>query len=178
MGEGLLDRVPPHSDEAEVSVLGACMLDHEACGLALADLTPTEFYKTAHGKIFEAIVAVRERGGRADLVTVQAEIAQRKKLDSVGGPAYLREIEDAVPSSANVMQYIEIVREKAYRRQVIQACVGILTQVFDGSMSVDELMALDNPLENQFAPWEEQTLSDVLHGVMDYLEVGRRDEYL
>jgi len=138
--EGLLDRVPPHSQEAEISVLGACMLDYEAAGLAMEVLKPADFYKTAHARVFEAISKLYDQSERPDLVSVQNELTILKQLDAVGGPAYLREIIDAVPSSANVEQYSEIVREKALLRDLISASSRSLEEVFNSSLEARQVL--------------------------------------
>ncbi len=178
MDAGLLNRVPPNDRDAEISVLGACMCDNEACIFALADLSSADFYNSSHARIFEAIVAIHDKNGRVDVVTLQAELKQKKMLDVVGGPAYLREVQDLVPSSANIEQYIEIVRGMAYRRNVLMTCTRTIENVFNSSMTVEELAATPNPLEESSPPTKEQSLARVLHEVLDDIDAGKRDECL
>src|SRR5262249_10127110 len=87
--EGL---VPPQSIDAEHAVLGALLLDSEAVGRAVERLSGREFYRDAHRKIFLAIVALFNRGERADLVTVTEELKRRGDLETVGGPAYVAQL--------------------------------------------------------------------------------------
>ena len=138
--EGLLDRVPPHSEEAEIAVIGSCLIDHIATGLALEILKHTDFYKGANGKIFQVIESLYEESIKPDVVTVQAELETRKMLDSVGGAAYLREITDRVPSSANVEYYAEIVRSKALLRDLVTASAKNLEEIFDSGLDPREVL--------------------------------------
>ena len=138
--EGLLDRVPPHSPEAEIGILGSCLLDFEATGLVIEEVRPKDFYKAGNARIFEVITDLYDKGQKPDVVTVQEELVRLKLLDAVGGPAYLREITDQVPSSANVETYAEIVREKALLRDLIAASSKGLEDIFDSSLEPREVL--------------------------------------
>ncbi len=140
--EGLLDRVPPHSEEAEIAVLGAAMIDNIAAGLAVEELEPEDFYKGSHAKIFEVIAALYDSGEKADIIAVHEELSQRKLSDSVGGPGYLREITDQVPSSANVEYYCRIVKEKALLRDLIRTSSQTLEDIFRSSYDPREVLDL------------------------------------
>src|SRR2546423_1401364 len=84
--------LPPQTLEAERSVLAAMLLDHESIGRALELLEGTSFYRAAHQKVFDAIVALYNRNERSDLVTVAEELRKRGELDAAGGPPGLSEV--------------------------------------------------------------------------------------
>jgi replicative DNA helicase len=115
------DRVPPHSLEAEVSVLGAAMLSRTAAGEALEVLSGDDFYRNAHRTVFEAIQTLFAQGEPVDTVTITDWLARRDRLDEVGGAAALLDLTVAVPTAANAAHYAGIVREKALLRKLIDA---------------------------------------------------------
>ena len=115
------DRVPPHSLEAEVSVLGAALLSRTAAGEALEVLAADDFYRNAHRTVFEAIQTLFTQGEPVDTVTITDWLARRDRLDEVGGAAALLDLTVAVPTAANAAHYAGIVREKALLRRLIDA---------------------------------------------------------
>jgi replicative DNA helicase len=119
-------RVPPHSLEAEQSLLGAILLDNQAWERVALIVTPKDFYSGAHRKIYEQIELLIETGNPADVVTVSQALKDARILDQIGGPAYLGELAQNTPSSLNVKRYAELVREKATLRNVIRACSEVI----------------------------------------------------
>ncbi len=116
-GEGI--KTPPHSTEAEQSVLGGLMLDNRAWE-RLADLVVAEdFYRRDHQLIFRAIGELAERGQPCDAVTVSEFLEQRAELADAGGLAYLGQLAKDTPSAANIVAYAEIVRERSMLRSLI-----------------------------------------------------------
>jgi len=115
------DRVPPHSLEAEVSVLGSAMQSPTALGEALQHLHADDFYRSAHSTVFDAIHELNAVGSPVDPVTVLDWLRARGRLDEIGGPVALLELTEAVPTAANAAYYAEIVREKALLRRLIGA---------------------------------------------------------
>lgn len=113
--------MPPHSVDAERSVLGSMLLDTNALELALEQLRPEDFYLPAHETIFSCMRDIRNAGGAVDLVTLANELERHGKLDMAGGAAGLSELLGFVPTAANVQEYIGIVEEKSVRRQLIRA---------------------------------------------------------
>ncbi len=134
------DRVPPQSKEAEQSVLGSMIIDREAIFAAAELLVDSDFYSTAHQRIFAAIVALSEKGEPVDTITLTAELQKNKSLEEIGGSAYLVVLANAVPTAANVQYHAQIVREKAILRSLIQAATGIVTRSFDSPHNVDEFL--------------------------------------
>jgi replicative DNA helicase len=124
-------RVPPHSVEAEQSVLGGLLLDNSAWDRAADSVTDTDFYRYEHRLIFSAIKSLMEASKPADVITVHERLQSLNKAQDVGGIAYLNALAQSVPSAANLRRYAEIVRERAILRKLIEASDEIATQAFN-----------------------------------------------
>lgn len=123
--------MPPHSIEAESSVLGALLLDNGAwdrCGDLLAD---SDFYRYEHRLIFAAIGGLINANKAADVITVFERLRDDHKDEEVGGLAYLNSLAQYIPSAANIRRYAEIVREKAILRNLVTASDEIATAAFN-----------------------------------------------
>ncbi len=129
----LKDRIPPHNADAEVAALGAILLDPGALGEVLSFLRPDDFYKSSHGKVFEAIIALSDRGEEIDLITVTHELRARGQLEQVGGAAYVSGLTSNVPTSANVEYYARIVKESSVRRRLIRISHEVIASAYDDS---------------------------------------------
>jgi len=115
------NRLPPQDLEAEISVLGSLMLDKNAV-IKIADLlTEYDFYHPAHQKIYEAILSLFESGQPIDILTVSNELKGKKQFKEIGGSDYLADLVSHVPTSAHIVNYANIVREKRVRRDLINA---------------------------------------------------------
>lgn len=112
-------RVPPHSLEAESSVLGALLLDNTAWDRCGDMLTEKDFYRHEHREIFQVIGALVNAGKTADLVTVFERLQAAGKDEQIGGLSYLQSLAQYVPSASNLRRYAEIVRERALGRQLV-----------------------------------------------------------
>jgi replicative DNA helicase len=134
------DRLPPHSREAERSVLGSMLRDNRVIDDVLLLVRADNFYADAHQRIFQAIHALQDRQTPADLVTLAEELRQRGDLDDVGGYGYLAELWDAAPTAANATHYARIVRERALVRGVIHAGTEILRDAYDNVQPAEELV--------------------------------------
>ncbi len=139
--EVLGSRVPPHSEEAEIAVLGALMMDNRAIFKAVEVLEPDSFYDSRHRNIYETILQMMEKNITIDIVTLSEELYKNKKLDSVGGTYYLAEIDARTPTAANVDYYAKIVQERALKRKLIETAGKILNSAFDES--TDALEEID-----------------------------------
>ena len=102
-------RVPPHDLQAEESLLGAMMLSAGAIGDATGKVTASDFYKPAHGHMFDAIHTLYATGQPADAVTVADELRRAGLLDAIGGTAVLAQILSSTPATANAGRYAQIV---------------------------------------------------------------------
>ncbi|MDO9095113.1 MAG: replicative DNA helicase [Rubrivivax sp.] len=124
-------RVPPHSVEAEQSVLGGLLLDNLAWDRAAELLTDSDFYRYEHRLIFGAIAGLVQHSRPADVITVFEQLQSLGKADESGGLAYLNALAQSVPSAANMRRYAEIVRERAVLRKLIAASDEIATAAFN-----------------------------------------------
>ncbi len=138
-----VDRLPPHSMEAEQGVLGCALLSPAEClGQCIEKFKggAEVFYDLRHRTIYETLVEMFDAKEAMDLITVQQRLRDRKQLDAVGGLAYLSSLPDAVPSAANLEFYIAIVREKFLLRRVISTCTGAVSRAFEQEGEVDGLL--------------------------------------
>jgi replicative DNA helicase len=122
---------PPQALEAERSVLAAMLLDHEAVGRAVEMIESSAFYRVAHQRIFDAIIAIyNRREERADAITLAEELRKRGDLEAVGGPAAIAQILEYATTSANLEQHCRIVSSKAVLRALIKATGEIQQEAF------------------------------------------------
>ena len=113
-------RVPPHSVEAEESVLGAVLLDSDAANVAMEKLQSDDFYRPAHQAIFDAVLDLFNKNEPVDAVTVAEALRRAEMLERVGGLSYLTQLIDAVPATSNIEHYAAIVEEHALRRRLMR----------------------------------------------------------
>ena len=139
--ESLSGVVPPHSNEAEVSVLGAMLQDGTAVLRAMELLTADDFYSAEHQELFKVMTELNQAHSPIDLVTMHAELARRGTLEGVGGLEALMRILNAVPTTANAKAYIDIVREKSTLRKLIGACQKISAECYRQQNPVPDTMA-------------------------------------
>ncbi len=135
-----LRRVPPHSIEAEESVLGGVLIDNAALDHALELVMPADFYREAHRKIMQAILDLNERHEPVDLVTLADALRSRNELPDVGGAAYLAELAERVPTAANVGYYARIVKDKAILRSLIQTTAEIAARSYEAQADVESFL--------------------------------------
>jgi replicative DNA helicase len=134
------ERTLPHNLEAERSVLGAILAHNDAFNLAVQVITPADFYRDAHRRIFERMIALNERNHAIDFVTLKEELLRSNELEEVGGPAYVASLVDGVPRSANVEYYARIVKEKSTLRGLIHSANRIAAQAYDADRDADLLL--------------------------------------
>ena len=134
-------RVPPHSIEAEQSVLGGLLLDNSAWDRAGDLLTASDFYRYEHRAIYKAIGDLVAQTKPADVITVYEQLQSHGKAEECGGIAYLNALAQSVPSAANLRRYAEIVRERAVLRKLIEASDEIATNAFNpAGRSVSQIL--------------------------------------
>jgi replicative DNA helicase len=124
------ERALPHNLEAEKSVLGAILIHNEAFNHAAELIDSRDFFRDAHRRIFDKMVALSERNDPIDFVTLREELGRSGELEEVGGPAYIASLADGVPRSANVEHYARIVKEKATLRNLIHSANRILSEAY------------------------------------------------
>ncbi|WP_391206000.1 replicative DNA helicase [Psychrobacillus sp. L4] len=141
MSDPLLDRVPPHNQEAEQSVIGAIFLEPQALITAAEIIMPEDFFRVAHQKIFQTLLRLSDQGKAIDVVTVTEELSAKKELEDVGGISYISEIANAVPTAANIAHYAKIVEEKSILRRLIRVATSIVEDGFTREDEVEALLA-------------------------------------
>lgn len=133
-------KVPPQSLPAETSLLGAVLIDPEVLADISDKLKPGDFYDKRHTSIFKAMSRLFEQHKPVDLLTLTEELKKRDTLDSIGGPGYLTELTNTVPTAAHAESYAEIIVEKAMRRRLIHVSSEIAQMGFDEENNVQELL--------------------------------------
>ena len=131
---------PPQNIEAEASLLGAILIDNDAIVKIADTIHPIDFFDKRHQRIYEAIVALYERRQSIDILTLADQLKNNGMLDLVGGPSYLTELTNFVPTASHVEQYADIVAQKSLRRRLIQASQDIVGLGYDESKVLHELI--------------------------------------
>lgn len=141
MTTGLIqDKTQPFNIEAEISVLGSMLIDNETINLVTEILSTSNFYKTSHQHIFDAIINIYNKHNAVDLVILKDQLKKQSLLEKVGGAEYLMELEESVPIASNVEYYAKIVREKTIKRDLITATAKIQQEAYNDSLESDELL--------------------------------------
>jgi replicative DNA helicase len=138
-----VDRLPPHSPEAEQGVLGCVLLSPNECmGECIEKFKAGAevFYDLRHQTIFSTLVEMYDRREAIDVITLQQQLKNKQLLEEVGGITNLASLPDRVPSAANLSYYLDIVQEKYLLRKMIQTCTEVVGRVYDYEGEVDALM--------------------------------------
>ncbi len=133
-------RVPPNSNEAEMSVLGGILLSPDSFNKVSTILKPESFYKESHKLIYQAITELDDDGSPIDQITVTEKLKSKKQLEKVGGAYYVTELVESVPSAANIEYWAEIVKERAIYRALIIATNDIQKEAYKASESAEEVL--------------------------------------
>ncbi|MGM0857621.1 MAG: replicative DNA helicase [Pseudomonadota bacterium] len=169
-------KLPPHSLEAEQSVLGGLMLDNQAWDHISDRLVADDFYRYEHRLVFNVMIHMAESGQPLDVVTLSEALEDRDQLDTVGGLAFLAELARNTPSASNIRAYADIVRERATLRKLIRAA----NQIAEGAFApqgrpADELLNEAERLVFQIAEERPKTggpigMSDLLTKAVDRID--------
>ena len=138
-----VDRLPPHSPEAEQGVLGCVLLSPRECmGECIEKFKhgAEVFYDLRHQTVFNTLVEMYDTSEAIDVITLQQRLKNKQMLEAVGGIAYLAALPDTVPSSANLSYYLDIVQEKFLLRKMIHTCTEVVGRVYDYEGEVDALL--------------------------------------
>ncbi len=161
MGTAFLGRIPPHSNEAELSVLGGILLQNSALDVVAEILRPTDFYSEAHEIVYEAILQLRESSRPVDLIHLAETLKDRGQLDQVGGVSYLSGLLDHVPTAANIESHARLVSEKAAVRSCISAAIGILERGYSDYGEAETY--LDQAEQSVFEATRKRSQSRLVH---------------
>lgn len=140
--EAIMGRIPPHSIEAEQSVLGAMLKDKESINTALEIIKPEDFYKEANREIYEAMIILFNKNEPVDLITLSEELKRRGTLDNVGGVTYLANLSSSIATTANTKYYCKIVEEKSILRRLIKSSDEIMARAYEDTDEVNAIVEL------------------------------------
>lgn len=133
-------RIPPQNTEAEASLLGALLIDADAIVKVADAVSAIDFYEERHQRIYESIIHLYENHKPIDVLTLSDRLKNTGFLDLAGGPSYLTELTNFVPTAAHVEQYAEIVAQKSLRRRLIKASQDIVSLSFNEEQSLQQLI--------------------------------------
>ena len=180
MEEALLKRVMPHSVEAEQSVVGAMIMDRDAVTVASEMLTSEDFYQKQYGILFDAMTELYAEGKPIDLITLQNRLKEKDVPPEISSLEFVRDMITAVPTSANVKYYAEIVAEKAQLRRLIKVNEEIVTACYAGKDRVEDIMedterkifqVLQRKSNDEFVP-----IKEVVLNALDKIEAASRSK--
>jgi len=162
----ITEKLPPQNLEAEQSVLGALLIDKEAMVKISDVIRPADFYKSAHGLIFEAMLDLSESGNPIDILSLSNKLEENKKLSEVGGRSFLLSLAASVPSSAHIVHYANIVRKKSTFRGLINAS-GEITEM--GYAETDDVEQVLDKAEQKLFQVSQRSLKQNFSAVKDIL---------
>jgi replicative DNA helicase len=180
----LFDRQPPHSIEAEMSLLGSMILDPGVIPDVLAHIKgPEDFYKEAHAHIYRAVLDIYDARDTGDLVQIVDMLRDRNVLDLVGGPNYLVQLAESVPAAVNAPHFARIVAEKAKLRRLIDAAGNILYDAYhagelgpEGAREVlDRAEMAVFEIAQESTTSDPQSLAELLQIEVDRIMAAERD---
>lgn len=140
MDEAVLKRVLPHSIEAEQSVIGAMLMDKDAITVASEQITGEDFYGKQYGILFDAMVELNDEGKPVDLVTLQNRLKEKGVPPEIYSMEYIRDVMSAVPTSANIKYYANIVAEKSTLRRLIRVNEEIANHCYSQKDSLEAIL--------------------------------------
>lgn len=155
-----LDRLPPHSLEAEEAILGSLLIDPDAIYEVASFLRPEAFYRNKNRRVYEAILALSEGGNQLDLLTLADELRRREQLEGIGGEGFLISLINAVPTSVNARSYGRLVEAAALRRRMITAAGTIAELAYNEAENID--IVVDKAERALFSISEERTTRDLV----------------
>jgi len=133
-------RVPPHSEEAEKSVIGAALQSRKALNEVCEILDPDDFFRDYHRRIFDVLKTMNDNGTHADYVTVSEELKKRHELDLSGGTTYIASLPSAAPSTSGAYQYAKVVKDKSILRQLIKGAYQITADGYEDKAAAQEVL--------------------------------------
>ena len=140
MEETLIKRSMPNSLDAEQSVIGSMIMDKDAILTAMEMLTSDDFYHKQYGILFDAMIELYSKGLPVDLITLQNKLKEKEVPEEISSLSYVKELLDAVPTSANIKYYAKIVKDNSMRRRLIRLNEEIENECYAGKESIDTVM--------------------------------------
>ena len=150
-------RIPPQNVEAEQSLLGGILIDPEAVNKIVDVVSPEDFYRGDHKRLFELILDLYDRNDPIDIITVSSLARDKGVIEKIGGNTYLNTLVDSMPTSANIVQYAKMVREKSLLRRLMLAATQIVEKGYEVDVDVEDYMdvaeqAIFQIAEKKFRP--------------------------
>ena len=136
----LIEKMPPQNLEAETAVLGSMLLDKEAIARSIEQLDERSFYTESNRKIYQSILRLYDNNKAVDIVTLIEDLKKRGALDETGGPSYITELANSIPTAANVDHYAKIVKEKYLLRTLINTATTIASESYEPETEVEDLL--------------------------------------
>jgi replicative DNA helicase len=173
-------RIPPQNLEAEQSLLGCLLIDKDAVVRIADQVNIEDFYREAHGTIYETILDLFERHDPIDILSLGNRLEEKKLLQRIGGRAYLVELSNLVPTSAHIVHYGEIVQKKATLRRLLEAATHITQMGFSGEEDID--ITLDEAERKLFQVSEKFNkntfvpIRNILEGTFERIDELHRDK--
>lgn len=180
MEENVLKRILPHSVEAEQSVIGSMIMDREAIVVASELITGEDFYNKQYGILFETMVELNDAGSPVDLVTLQNRLKEKDVPPEVSSLEFVRDLITAVPTSANIKYYANIVAEKSTLRKLIRLNEEIANTCYAGKESLEYI--LDDTEKRVFQLVQKRTTDDfvpvrqIVMNAMDKIEMAAKNK--
>lgn len=162
----MIQKVPPHSEDAEKSVLGSILIDREAVIQVAEFLRPEHFYQEHHGLIYEAMLTLYEKREPIDVITVAEQLKKQRSFTAIGGSEYLASLVDGVPTAAHTGHYGRVVKDHFMKRRIITLGGELSEWAFDEGQEVDALM---DRAEQEIFAVSQQQLSNVFIPIKDAL---------
>ena len=136
----MIEKVPPQSQEAEKASIAAMLLDKEAIAIVKEKISHEDYYNERHKVIADAIFDLYDNYNPVDLITLTEFLSERNLLDKSGGVNYLTEILDVTPTVANLSYYVELIKDKALLRKLINSCSEIISNTYEDPSDVADLI--------------------------------------
>ena len=150
---------PPSAPDVEEAVLGAMLIEPTTIDEAMEELSPSCFYVPKHRMIYEAMSELVNEHSAVDLVTVSAKLREKGNLEEVGGAVFLSDLSQKVGAAAHIEQYIKYLKQKTIQRDLITASYQILSEAYDDSVKVDDL--IDSAQSKVYAAIQNNVKKDV-----------------
>jgi replicative DNA helicase len=175
------EKIPPQNLEAEMSLLGSVLLDKEAMIKIVDGITPEDFYKKAHAKIFETMIELYNNNEPVDVLTLGSRLDEKKLLDKIGGRSFLVKLSNTAPTAAHIKQYSKIIRKKSTLRKLLTAAHNITTLGYkEDAENVEEL--LDEAQQHLYSVTQTHikqnftSITNVLSGAFERIDELHRDK--
>lgn len=176
-----MGKLPPQAVDLEEAVIGAMMLEQTAVNTVIDILKPSSFYKENHSKIYEAIIALFQKGEPIDILTVTHALRKQGDLEVIGGPLYISQLTNRVASTANIETHARIIAQKFIQRELIRISNEVIKDAYDETSDVFDL--LDKAESNLFQVAEGNIrknydkMSILIKTALDQIESARQNTH-